>query len=88
MLVPLHSSLLQACYMITEEEDENEETAEERSLKVVSDFPTQAGKEYILRTTVQRPAPWSRPSPQRMYCVLLKEDFRLAGAFSADTTFQ
>ena len=52
------------------------------------DFPIPAGKEYILRTTAQCPAPWSRLSPQRMYCVLMKEDFRLAGAFSRDTTFQ
>nr|XP_033801626.1 rab3 GTPase-activating protein catalytic subunit [Geotrypetes seraphini] len=53
----------------------------------VSDFPSPAGREIILRTTVPRPAPYSKVLPQRMYSVLTKEDFRLAGAFSADTSF-
>ncbi|XP_061299623.1 rab3 GTPase-activating protein catalytic subunit isoform X1 [Pezoporus flaviventris] len=53
----------------------------------VADFPPPTGREVILRTTVPRPAPYSKPLPQRMYSVLTKEDFRLAGAFSADTTF-
>lgn len=52
-----------------------------------SDFPPPAGREVILRTTVPRPAPYSKPLPQRMYSVLTKDDFRLAGAFSSDTTF-
>ncbi|KAJ7345818.1 hypothetical protein JRQ81_001768 [Phrynocephalus forsythii] len=54
---------------------------------VVTDFPPPAGREVILRTTIPRPAPYSKPLPQRMYSVLTKEDFRLAGAFSSDTTF-
>ncbi|XP_044293944.1 rab3 GTPase-activating protein catalytic subunit isoform X2 [Varanus komodoensis] len=54
---------------------------------MVADFPPPAGREVILRTTVPRPAPYSKPLPQRMYSVLTKEDFRLAGAFSSDTTF-
>ncbi|NXW50203.1 RB3GP protein, partial [Nyctiprogne leucopyga] len=64
-------------------------SSEERRLNVgaVSDFPPPTGREVILRTTVPRPAPYSKPLPQRMYSVLTKEDFRLAGAFSADTTF-
>ncbi|XP_064598105.1 rab3 GTPase-activating protein catalytic subunit-like [Liolophura sinensis] len=59
-----------------------------RPASTIPDFPRPSGKEYILRTTVPRPAPYSRPSPQRMYCVLIDGDFRLAGAFTADTTFQ
>lgn len=51
------------------------------------EFPAAIGKEYILRTMTSRPAPWSRPSPQRMYCVLTSGEFRLAGAFTADTSF-
>ena len=51
-------------------------------------FPRPIGKEYILHMVVNRPVPWSRPSPQRMYCVVMKDDFRLAGAFTSDTTFQ
>ncbi|PKU32937.1 rab3 gtpase-activating protein catalytic hypothetical protein [Limosa lapponica baueri] len=64
-------------------------SSEERRLSAgaVSDFPPPTGREVILRTTVPRPAPYSKPLPQRMYSVLTKEDFRLAGAFSADTTF-
>jgi len=57
------------------------------SHSAVSEFPPAVGKEYILRTMVNRPAPWSRPSPQRMYCVLTNAEFRLAGAFTADTNF-
>ncbi|XP_043930878.1 rab3 GTPase-activating protein catalytic subunit isoform X2 [Protopterus annectens] len=54
---------------------------------MVSDFPPPAGREILLRTTVPRPAPYSKALPQRMYCVLLKDEFRLAGAFSSDTSF-
>ncbi|XP_004375144.1 rab3 GTPase-activating protein catalytic subunit isoform X1 [Trichechus manatus latirostris] len=60
---------------------------EERRQNSSSDFPPPAGRELILRTTVPRPAPYSKALPQRMYSVLTKEDFRLAGAFSSDTSF-
>uniref|UniRef100_A0A5F9CZX9 Rab3 GTPase-activating protein catalytic subunit n=1 Tax=Oryctolagus cuniculus TaxID=9986 RepID=A0A5F9CZX9_RABIT len=60
---------------------------EERRQNSVSDFPPPAGRELILRATVPRPAPYSKALPQRMYSVLTKEDFRLAGAFSSDTSF-
>ncbi|KAL2081252.1 hypothetical protein ACEWY4_023105 [Coilia grayii] len=53
----------------------------------VPDFPPPAGREVILRTCVPRPAPYSKALPQRMFCVLMREDFRLAGAFSSDTSF-
>lgn len=53
----------------------------------VPEFPAPSGKEFILRTTLPRPAPYSMSSAQRMYCVLTREEFRLAGAFSEDTTF-
>jgi Rab3 GTPase-activating protein catalytic subunit len=53
-----------------------------------SEFPQPFGKEYILRMMINRPAPWSQPSPQRMHCVLSKGEFRLAGAFTTDTNFQ
>ncbi|CAM5088645.1 unnamed protein product [Natator depressus] len=64
-------------------------SSDERRLNLgaVADFPPPAGRELILRITVPRPAPYSKPLPQRMYSVITKEDFRLAGAFSADTTF-
>ena len=44
-------------------------------------------REYILRSSVSRPAPYSRQSPQRMYVLLTDEEFRLAGAFTEDTMF-
>ncbi|XP_028991028.1 rab3 GTPase-activating protein catalytic subunit isoform X2 [Betta splendens] len=53
----------------------------------VPDFPSAAGREIILRTCVPRPAPYSKALPQRLFCVLMKEEFRLAGAFSSDTSF-
>ncbi|XP_063070153.1 rab3 GTPase-activating protein catalytic subunit [Engraulis encrasicolus] len=53
----------------------------------VPDFPPAAGREVILRTCVPRPAPYSKALPQRMFCVLMREEFRLAGAFSSDTSF-
>ncbi|XP_051566571.1 rab3 GTPase-activating protein catalytic subunit isoform X2 [Myxocyprinus asiaticus] len=55
--------------------------------KPVPDFPPPAGREILLRTCVPRPAPYSKALPQRLFCVLMREDFRLAGAFSSDTTF-
>jgi hypothetical protein len=44
-------------------------------------------REYIMRSSVARPAPYSRQSPQRMYCLLERKEFRLAGAFTEDTMF-
>ena len=44
-------------------------------------------REYILRSSVSRPAPYSRQSPQRMYILLTSDEFRLAGAFTEDTMF-
>nr|XP_042711518.1 rab3 GTPase-activating protein catalytic subunit isoform X3 [Chrysemys picta bellii] len=72
-----------------DEELKRSGSSDERRLNLgaVADFPPPAGRELILRITVPRPAPYSKPLPQRMYSVITKEDFRLAGAFSADTTF-
>jgi Rab3 GTPase-activating protein catalytic subunit len=44
-------------------------------------------REYILRCSVPRPAPYSSKSPQRMYCLLTNNEFRIAGAFTEDTMF-
>lgn len=44
-------------------------------------------REYILRTSASRPAPYSRQSPQRMYCLLSSNEFRISGAWSEDTIF-
>ncbi|KAL7991749.1 hypothetical protein Chor_016005 [Crotalus horridus] len=78
-----------ATMMPYEEELKRSGSMDEKRLNsgMSSDFPPPAGREVILRTTVPRPAPYSKPLPQRMYSVLTKDDFRLAGAFSSDTTF-
>ncbi|XP_059172739.1 rab3 GTPase-activating protein catalytic subunit-like [Physella acuta] len=62
--------------------------SEVRSSASCSDFPSAALREYILRAMVPRPAPYSKVLPQRMYCYLVDGDNRLAGAFTADSTFQ
>ncbi|CAK6980189.1 rab3 GTPase-activating protein catalytic subunit [Scomber scombrus] len=53
----------------------------------VPDFPSPAGREIVLRTCVPRPASYSKALPQRLFCVLMRDEFRLAGAFSSDTSF-
>lgn len=53
----------------------------------VPDFPPPAGREILLRTCVPRPAPYSKALPQRLFCMMLKDEFMLAGAFSSDTCF-
>lgn len=55
--------------------------------KAFPDFPPPAGREILLRTCVPRPAPYSKALPQRLFCVLMRDEFRLAGAFSSDTSF-
>ncbi|XP_064646210.1 rab3 GTPase-activating protein catalytic subunit-like [Lineus longissimus] len=67
--------------------DNDHDGKTQRPPSTVPDFPEPAGKEYILRTVLPRPTPYSRPSPQRMFCVLVKDECRFAGAFSSDTTF-
>uniref|UniRef100_A0A3P9D593 Rab3 GTPase-activating protein catalytic subunit n=1 Tax=Maylandia zebra TaxID=106582 RepID=A0A3P9D593_9CICH len=54
---------------------------------LVPDFPPPAGREILLRTCVPRPAAYSKALPQRLFCVLMREEFRLTGAFSTDTSF-
>ncbi|CAM1322145.1 RAB3GAP1 (predicted) [Pycnogonum litorale] len=54
----------------------------------ITEFPPASEKEFILRTAIPRPSTYSATTPQRMHCVLGKDSFRLAGAFTEDTTFQ
>ncbi|XP_046346291.1 rab3 GTPase-activating protein catalytic subunit-like [Haliotis rufescens] len=81
-----------ASYMLLDEDEEPTEEVEKDAHKpasTVPDFPRPTAREYILRAMVPRPAPYSRVLPQKMFCVLVENDhFRLAGAFSSDTTFQ
>jgi hypothetical protein len=68
----------------TESSDDGSEEMEPTSLGPI-EMPFK--REYILRSSTYRPAPYSRPSPQRMYCMLRENEFRLAGAFTEDTMF-
>ncbi|XP_053554210.1 rab3 GTPase-activating protein catalytic subunit [Bombina bombina] len=70
-----------------EEELKKSNSLDERRSMTGTDFPPPAGREVILRISIPRPAPYSKTLPQRMYSVLTKDDFRLAGAFSSDTSF-
>ena len=50
-------------------------------------FPQPDSREFILRTCVGRPYPYSQSAPQRMYCCVTKNEFRVAGAFTIDKQF-
>jgi hypothetical protein len=63
------------------------ENEENESDLVELAFDKPLNREYILRASASRPAPFSRQSPQRMYCSLTNTEFRLAGAFTEDTLF-
>lgn len=69
-------------------DDDTSSNQPRRPATPFQDFPPPTGREYILRTTIPRPRPSSRACPQRMYCVLTNDDFRLAGAFTDDVVFQ
>ena len=61
----------------------------EKMMKIISSgsLPPPTGKEFIIRATgFARPAPYSRPSSNRMYCFLSK-DFRIASAFTEDIAY-
>lgn len=45
-------------------------------------------QEFILRTELSRPVSSSRITPQRLYSVSTRDEFRMAGAFCTDTIFQ
>ena len=91
----LFSAAQKAALMILEDEENSEEQTDKpqqvpqkRPASKTHDFPNASAREYILRAMIPRPAPYSRVLPQRMYCVLVEGDYRLAGAFCSDTTFQ
>ena len=58
-----------------------------RELNKDSKIPKPFHREYILRTTVSKPSPNSRPSPQRLYTSMTNKGFRMAGSFTEDTNF-
>ena len=50
-------------------------------------FPEPHSREYILRKSTRRPFPYSAETPQRMYCCLRRDEFRVAGAFTIDKQY-
>lgn len=77
----------QAAVLAPQEEDLSPDRKFSGGSTTVPDFPSAAGREILLRTCVPRPAPYSKALPQRLFCVMMKDEFRLAGAFSSDTSF-
>lgn len=55
----------------------------------MAQLPPPTGKEFIFRVpSIARPAPYSRPSSHRLYCLVSpKNDFRIASAFTEDTAY-
>ena len=53
----------------------------------VPKFPDPTGREFIIRATHAYPSSGSRDLPHRFYAVLMRNEYRLASAISADTTF-
>lgn len=87
MSTDLNFPSLQAALLSPLDEDFGNDRKQTGGSNKVPDFPPPAGREILLRTCVPRPAPYSKALPQRLFCVLMKEEFRLAGAFSLDTAF-
>ena len=50
-------------------------------------FPKAEAREFVLRTCVGRPYPYSQSGPQRMYCRVTDNEFRVASAFTIDKQF-
>lgn len=76
--------------MVLDDEDQalpNDDDAK-HNMSSVPNFPHPSGREYILRTIVPRPAPYSKQLPQRMFCAIEDDEFRITGAFASDTVFQ
>uniref|UniRef100_A0A8D8V0Z5 Rab3 GTPase-activating protein catalytic subunit n=1 Tax=Cacopsylla melanoneura TaxID=428564 RepID=A0A8D8V0Z5_9HEMI len=54
-----------------------------------SPLPSPSCREFILRVVAPRPAPSSRPTPQKLTALILSPDSLLmSGCFTQDTTFQ
>lgn len=50
-------------------------------------FPQTTEREFVMRVSAVRPAPYSSKSPQFLRAILSKNEFRLVGAFSEDIVF-
>ncbi|KAK5646611.1 hypothetical protein RI129_005075 [Pyrocoelia pectoralis] len=50
-------------------------------------FPQANEREFVMRVSAVRPAPYSKKSPQFLRAILSKNEFRFAGAFSEDIVY-
>jgi len=76
------------CQMFKDAKCHREMIVEEDQVENLKDiFPRPLAREFLLKTTVGRPYPYSQPSHQRFYCCIQDSEFRVAGAFSVDNQF-
>ena len=92
---PFPDLYFQASYMILDDEDDFSSASKMADNpndlshnSSVPSFPRPEAREYILRTIIPRPAPYSKQLPQRMYSSIEEDEFRLAGAFASDSVFR
>ena len=69
--------LIQSMFRESEQEDHPREGG----------LPPPCSKQFVLRSLVSRPFPYSRPQPQRLYVKICPGEFRLAGSFAQDRQF-
>ena len=60
---------------------------EEAPEPTVDELPEPTGREFILRAMIRHPSDFSQKLPQRLYAVMMRNEFRLASAISSDSTF-
>jgi len=75
------ASIIRSCMV------DNDTNSEKEGYYESLQMPEPTRKQYILRWLVPSPGMESRVMPQRMYTSVSKDEFRLCGAFTTDTTF-
>ena len=69
--------LIQSMFRESEQETHPRETG----------LPPPCTKQFVIRSIVPRPFPYSRPQPHRLYIRLAPGEFRLAGTFTGDRQY-
>ena len=78
LVVQMFKDAHRASQMILDDEEEMVEA---------NPFPKPFSREFILKVNVGRPYTYSSTSPQRLFCRLTQNEFRVAGAFTLDQQF-
>ena len=79
LVIQMFKDAHRASQMIVDEDESDFEN--------VSPFPKPSSREFILKVNMHRPYTYSAQSPQRLFCKLSKNEFRIAGAFTLDQQF-